>query len=44
MRGGYRATSSNERQRKVRAINSVDSLDRVNSDLFALANEVAMAS
>ena len=44
VRGGYRATSSNERQRKVRAINSVDSLDRVNSDLFALANEVAMAS
>ena len=44
VRGGYRATSSNGRQRKVRAINSVDSLDRVNSDLFQLANEVAMAS
>lgn len=44
VRGGYRATSSNERQRKVRAINSVDSLDRVNSDLFQLANEVAITN
>ena len=45
VRGGYRATSaSNNRQRQVREIQGIDSLDKVNSDLFTLANEVALAN
>ncbi len=44
VRGGYHATSANGKQRRVRAINAIDSLDTVNSDLFTLANEVALAN
>ena len=45
VRGGFHATSeATNKPRLVREITGINSLDKVNSDLFQLANEVAIAN
>tara|TARA_R110002012_G_scaffold44622_4_gene119406 strand:+ start:1205 stop:1873 length:669 start_codon:yes stop_codon:yes gene_type:complete len=40
--GGYQASSANGRQTTARPINSIDGLDRINTKLYQLAEEVAL--
>lgn len=40
--GGYLASSANGRQTTARPINSIDGLDRINTKLYQLAEEVAL--
>ena len=45
VRGGYSATSAaTNKPRNVREISSINSLEKVNSDLYGMANEIAIAS